>query len=434
MAKKPVRRRQRRPGDLPAGFAWREGRPRWVPSPARRKAGWRGVDLKDAWGRWLGQGPAIERAGAIAAAVEGWTRGEAVPAAFAAFAPRGAVTGAGPKGLRSPRSIGVLIEAWEAHPKFSALGANTQADYRGKLRRFLEVFAGGAHKVERAKAIDIDVLLPPAFGSDARFHLQEAYDALRSEAGDHMANGVLAVVSAWLGWCVKVKRLWPTNPVSSIERVALEGRIVVWEWDELVAIVREADDLGLASIGDAVILAVDLSWSQQDLLALTWGQISADGLVRSRRIKTGVAGRPPLLAIGAARVAAVRARLGNVEPIGAAPVLICEVTSQPWKPDFFRHAFAAVRAAAGVGDKQFRDLRDTAITYAYEAGLEVPEICSRTLHDPTRAQAVIQKHYGAIRQAVADSAARKLDAHFEKAGYRFEAMLALPAPDDAAQS
>ncbi len=44
---------------------------------------------------------------------------------------------------------------------------------------------------------------------------------------------------------------------------------------------------------------------------------------------------------------------------------------------------------------------------------------------------MIEKHYGAIRQVVADEAATKLDAHFVRMGYSFEALLALPAPREA---
>ena len=63
------------------------------------------------------------------------------------------------------------------------------------------------------------------------------------------------------------------------------------------------------------------------------------------------------------------------------------------------------------------------MTYAYEAGLDIPEICTRTQHNPTRAQAVIERHYGALRQGVADAGAAKLDAHFERMGYTFEQQL-----------
>lgn len=438
------KRRQRGHDVLPAGFKWRDGRPRWEPSPSRRRLGWRGVDLKDAWGKWLAKGPAIERAEAIAKAVSAWVAGEPAPPAFAAIAPKGAVDKGATKAVLNPRSIGTLRDAYYASPGFSRLADKTQRDYKSKIGRLLEVIAAEkdaaklAKKVAIVEALDIDILLPPAFDAPGDFELELAYETLRSEAGDSMAYGVLAATSAWLTWCVKKKRIWPTNPAALVERGAPDGRIVVYDWPEIVALVRAADALNLRSIGDAIILGLDLSWSQQDLLALNWGQVSKDGHVKHRRIKTGVAGNPPLLALGVARVAEILARYpNNVVPAATEPVLVCETTGRRWEADHFRHKFGEVRAAAAVDKKnpqptvlerQFRDLRDTAVTYAYEAGLELQEICSRTLHKPERAQAVITKHYGSIRQAVADRAAEKLNAHFEKVGYSLTPLAALPAP------
>ena len=437
MATKKPSRRQRRRGDLPAGFQWRDGRPRWVPSPTRRKQGWRGVDLQDAWKRWLAKGPAIERAQAIVEAVEAWAAGQAVPSQFAAFAPKGADVRGAAKGDLNPRSVGALLDAYRgdkergviACNQFRDLSPRTQADYRNKLNRFLEVLVGSndPKKIAAGRALSIDHLLPPPAG-EGEFELLRAYELLRTEAGDAMASGVHACVSAWLGWCVRHKNIWPSNPAELVRRKTPEGRIVVYDWPELVALVRQAEAVGLASIADAIILAVDLSWSQQDLLALTWGQVSADNKVKHRRIKTGVAGNPPLLKIGRERIKQIRARwtAQNAAPTPEVHVLICELTGKPWAADTFRHKFSEIRDHVAkefpsIADKQFRDLRDTAITYCVDAGIEqVEQICSRTLHSPTRASAVISKHYGAIRQAVADKAAKTLDAHFEKMGYSFE--------------
>lgn len=447
--KSKSRRRQRGHGVLPAGFLWRDGRPRWVPSPARRKQGWRGLDLKDAWGNWLARGPAIERAEAIAAAVAAWAAGQAVPPAFAAIAPKGADLAGASSAQLSPRAIGTLLDAYTGNvearvpssDKFNRLAPKTQADYRSKLKRFVETLAAvedpkapsAAKKVAATRALDIDCLLPPGFGEPGDFELELAYETLREKAGEHMAHGVMACVSAWLAWCVKKKRIWPSNPAELVERQTPDGRIVVYEWPEIVALVKAADEKGLKSIGDAIILAVDLSWSQQDLLAMTRAQVSQDFKVKHRRIKTGVAGNPPLLALGRARMEQIYAR-HRAEKVQPLAVLVCELTGQAWAADTFRHYFAEVReaAAAALGKtdaakgaalraKQFRDLRDTAVTYCNDAGLTVAEICSRTLHSPSRAQEVLSKHYGAIGQAMTDAAADKLDAHFQAMGYTFEA-------------
>ncbi|MGH6956929.1 MAG: hypothetical protein ACREEW_09740, partial [Caulobacteraceae bacterium] len=329
--------------------------------------------------------------------------------------------------LESAQSIGALVDAFRAdpRPRRRALGEATRADYRSKLKRLLETIAAAQRtSVETLRAQPVALLLQPAPGSGRPFLLAEAYEMLIDEAGEHMAHGTLAVASAWLSWVQKKKNLLPVNPAMSVARSTPEGRIVVFDWPEVVDLVRAAEALGLASIGDAVVLAVDLSWSQQDLLALTWGQVGKEGHVRHRRIKTGVAGNPMLLAVGRERMAAVKARWTGAK-VQPAHVLICEETGRPWRSRLFQEAFAHVRAWAAaerpsLASKQFRDLRDTAVTYAQEAGLTVEEICSRTLHDPKRAADVIRKHYGALRQDLADKAAHTLDAHFAAKGYTFE--------------
>lgn len=466
MTKTPARRpqaarRQRRRGDLPAGFRWRDGRPRWEPSPTRRAQGWKGCDLKDAWKQWLAKGPAIARAETIAGVVAAWSSGAAVPGGFVAIAPDGAeLAGAAPGDL-SPRSIGALLDAYrgERRPvpgrpghaawgrgcdRFERLADKTKADYRNKLDRFLAVAAGlprPAKTVAALRGIDIDLLIPPQFGEPGVAVIEEAYDALRAQAGETMAYGVIACVSAWLTWCVKKKRALAANPCALIERSAPDGRIEVYEWDELVALVRMAEAAGSASIGDALVLAVDLSWSEQDLLDLDETQVSDDLHVKHRRIKTGVAGNPPLLALGRQRLAEIRARRPAAKVAALRQrIIVCETTGRPWKAAAFQHRFAQIRAVVAQGIAfvtpampsvarlQFRDTRDTAVTFAYEAGLSDKEICTRTLHDPKRCAEILHKHYGASRQGLADAAAVRLNAHYAAQGYTFEALLALPAP------
>jgi hypothetical protein len=51
-------------------FAWRDGRPRWVPGPKLRDLGWKGRDLKDEAGQWLTLSDAIDAARKINAEVK----------------------------------------------------------------------------------------------------------------------------------------------------------------------------------------------------------------------------------------------------------------------------------------------------------------------------------------------------------------------------
>jgi hypothetical protein len=135
-------RRMRRHNDAPANWQFRAGRPRWIPSPALRKAGWRARDLKDAAGTFLSEGLSRDAARAINAAVAAWRAGEPVDAAFASIAPEGAGVasdGALPQAV-DRLSIGRLIDAYNAQ----RVGAATVA---------LGIAAGAhRHAVERAQS------------------------------------------------------------------------------------------------------------------------------------------------------------------------------------------------------------------------------------------------------------------------------------------
>lgn len=455
---------------VPAGWTWRDGRPRWIPSPTLRSAGWRGHDLKDPKGTWLARGASIDAAEGIMAAVRAWRAGGLVPHQLKACAPAGACERAG-AGLPSPvedrRSIGFLLDAYlgdeaKAIPpsrEFEAI--KNKIDRRSKLYRLVDVLAGftvrpaplgssrnskdaGLSDAELARrkreladyqaaraavrGFSIDVLEPPAFAdmpdlSQAQGPLYDAYWKLRDHSGPNMAHGVLADVSAWLEWCVK-RRALPQNWAKLVDRETPPGRIRVGTWEELRALIAAAEAMGLPSIADAIILGVDLSWSQADRLKLTWAQVGADNTVKGARQKTGRKGATPLLAtLGVPRLAVIRERQRQLygENVTPTHVLICEDTGRPWKGDWYRHRFADVRTAAAlkvpsVATLRDLDLRDTAITVGKAAGLSDTEIASRSLHSLKRIKDVLDKHYTEIGQEVADAGALKLNDYLAARG------------------
>ena len=428
---------------IPPGWTWRDGRPRWVPSPTLRQAGWKGLDLKDERGAYLARGASIDRAEAIAAAVDGWRKGRAVPAAFVDIAPQGAAM-ARPVSATDRRAIGALLDAYLASREFTGLAVKTQEDRRSKLSRMIDVLAGHPAKPrpdaapealaayraarERVRALSIMVLEPPPFdeaasADEAAGPLYTVYWKLREHAGPHMAHGALANISAWLEWCFR-RRAIPANWAQLVDRETPPGRIRVGTWDELAALIAAAEAAGLPSIADAIILGVDLSWSQCDRLSLRWSQVDGLGRVKGARQKTGRKGETPTLTgLAGARLPLIKARQRETwgENVAMTHVLVCELTGRPWKADHYRHKFAEIREAAAakcptVADFRDQDLRDTAITVAFQAGLTPAEIASRSLHSLKRIHDVLDKHYVEIGQEIADAGADKLNAYLASKG------------------
>lgn len=467
MSKRTAPKRRQRPhGVLPPGFDWRDGRPRWLPSPTRREQGWKPVDLAvEERGRkvWMTQGEAVDRCKAIVAAVQAWTlRGQPVPADMADFAPPGSVDASrpSPAEARSRRTIGALQDAWLASPKFTlprgqgGLAETTKADYRQKLDRLNQALVeddADPAKVRALRALDVSTLAAPEAEEDD-FPLEDAYQWLMQHAGHAQAHGVLSVASAWLTWCRKKKRIkvLNPNPVELIDRTPPPGRIRIASPDECRALVAAADRLELSSIGDAVLLALDLGWSMADLLRLDWRRVvmapnperpGEQHLVVTRvaRQKTGVASSDiPLMALGLHAVARIRARFAEAA-VTPTHLIVREPSPRNrtgvWTRRAFNEAWNAVRTDAAkaapsllgvegptdedqVAPLDFMDLRDTFITLAREADMSVEETTQRSLHrSNARVLAVWQKHYGTATPRMGAAGARKMGAHLVETGW-----------------
>lgn len=446
-------KRFRRHGDAPANWQFRDGRPRWIPAPGLRKAGWKARDLKGSDGAWLSEGLSRDAARDINAAVAAWRRGDPVPADFAAIAPAGAVEAAdGALPVPTDRlSIGKLMDAWYASREFAGardargvvtggLAPKTQDGYRKSLKRLVDTLAGFAALPDKAdaeavarharqtaavRAAHVTVLQPAETAAGMQNPLYTAYWNLHAHAGQHQAYAVLAAASAWLKWCQThqsstIRRDW----ASDVRRATPPGRVAPWTVEQFRIMVQAADDLGLHSVADSIVLGLDLSWSLVDRTQLPWSRL-VDGRAftgAAGRAKTGRVGGTPLTAMGRARVALIKARQQKMD---AHPthVIVSEATGAPYDAEgsHYRRQFDKVRQAAAkklasCATIRDQDLRDTAFTWMKNAGLDDDGIASRTLQSRKHIGDLGDHHYGEIGPEIADPAARKFEAYLVKQG------------------
>lgn len=431
-------------GALPANWQFRDGRPRWIPGPGLRNAGWKGRNLKATGGAFLTEGASIDMARSINEAVAAWRAGQLAPPDYADIAPAGACFqgGLGAPPPQDKLAIGRLIDAftgtWDGRVKpseeFAQLKPATQRDYRNKLKRLVDVLAGhldlpadGDVKALKAynddvaqlRAASVLVLEPVETAKGIEDPLHAVYWQLHREVGLHQASGVLTVASLWLKWCRARQSRKVINWAADVKRDTPPGRIRPGSWAEIDAMMEAAERLGWLSIADSIVLGLDLSWSQIDRLALTWPRAGRGRCLTGPegRQKTGRVGGTPLSEIGRRRLAQIiwRQRRMAAQPTH---VLWCETTSAPWKADHYRHTWADVRdeaakACPSVATLTDADLRDTAVTLFGNAGLSTDQIASRTLQSRKTIDQLRDRHYGEIGPEIADQGVALLDKYLK---------------------
>lgn len=427
-------------------FHWREGRPRWEPGPGLRKLGFRGKDLKDAKGHWLGKSAAME-------AAEELSRMATSPES--ATAPRPSYR------VSNDRTLAHLFALYQASDHFTKrLAPRTRAGYRAHMA-LLSQWAGDVEvsRITRAAIAEFD-------------------GALREERGLTMANAIMRTLKLTLYFAVTDLEWLDRNRAARMKRPQAPGRLVLWTPEEITAFVACADWLGLEGQGDALLLGLLTGQRLGDLLALPPLKLDG-GVYRIAMAKTGrTAYVPPTQMLTARLEMAAERRAARWPNVRFAHQLV-DSRGQPYvsrpKPskgenapkqeDYanasrFGEEFRLVRAVAsgaiacldaiaafvtnahvplplrgeglGVGGvytlrnlpfsfqatmltKHFADLRDTAVTWLYDAtGGDLARVVTITGHSLKTAQTLIDKHYFVRQAARAISAGLALDAQLAK--------------------
>lgn len=412
----------------------RNGRPRWEPGPHLRARGFRGQDLKDEAGNWLAVGAAIEAAKAINAAVG------------ASGAPSAQMTDTVTRSS-SARTMSALLDRFRADRKLDERLPRPQpgvtaakADGLGRRTR-----QGYVYHVRLIDEWCGDVPVAQL----TRGAIKEFYASLKADKGLATANAVARTLRSALNYAVDELEWIHKNRAAKMRLQTPDGRLVIWELDEIKTFVAAADYLDLASQGDGLMLGAMSGQRQADIIVLPESAL-VEGRYVLRQQKTGKLVRVPAVAPLRDRIEAARARKTKRWPnvARAKPAeLINERTGLPYHPDgsYFREMFSFVRDfAGGIADsegrpisietapptdnlpfrpmfsilsKRWSDLRDTAVTWLFAAGCDIAEICTYTGHSLATAQAILDRHYFVRDDAIAASAGKKLETYLTRSGW-----------------
>lgn len=381
--------------------AWRDGRPRFEPSPTLRKLGYKGEDLK-VDGRWMTAGEALDWSNAFARQLAGVKRKARmrktgrheptpVPAAPA---------------LKPSYPVSQLFDDWlnvQKNPSIADRAENTMRDYRQKVR----VFKNHLPDVYRAEA---EALTKPICIG--------IYDTLRAKAGIATAAGAMRILGIALQWAMDRGRFpdMHVNPSHKLRMKVPEPRIRFATKEEMKVLVETADSMGAYDMADMFTLAVWSGQRQADRL-----EFQLAGRERARLIfrqgKTKVIVSIPEAPELKKRFTAAQKRRQTAEIISPY-VILNEEDWKPFKADRYRRRYEDIRRAAAkvlpsLKTLRDQDFRDTAVTWLAMADCTIPQICAITGHSFKTANDIL-KHYLAMNPELADSAMAKMITWFEK--------------------
>jgi integrase len=185
------------------------------------------------------------------------------------------------------------------------------------------------------------------------------------------------------------------DPLGKIAGNPCEGVKQLYSGDRSEIIWTDADIAQLkgakacsAEIAHAVDLAAHSGLRLGDLLRLCWSHVGDDAIV----IATGKSNqrREAIIPL----YDALREVLACIPR--RSPTILTNSRRRPWKMNAFATVFVRVKTAAGMGDRDlhFHDLRGTAATRFYNAGLSVRVIAEIMGWEEDHVSKIIQRYVG----------------------------------------
>ena len=448
--------------DDPPYMDWRGGRPVWNPGPALRRDGWTLIPLKSETGDYLKRGLARIMAREINRDVALWRDRPNDPALR--YAPHGeAALIASPD--RAARNLANGLERFKAHRTFKVLAAKTRAEYTKSLARFI-AWGGDKHPetinrklltafyeaewdhifARRALGWTEEdwTAAPRTSDADGARHVAAvraerwlAYDDYRDGGpnvpGLGQINAIIRAVSRLYSF-MDLELNWVTdgyNPASKFRLDALKPRLVLPSDDALVALVEAAEGMGLASVGDALVILSNAGPRPGDMIGWTV-DMWATGRITGRIRKTNAQSDFKFPAVLQRRMTQIQTRRAEAGQQGQPLILMTEAQGVAYTVSHLSHQFDDVRTAAAAQARTRKepalaeeiegltvyDFRKKAITRLHAAGNSRDDIAAITRHS-FKTVSTILDHYIIPTGEVADKAVDRLDAYMKERGVKW---------------
>lgn len=435
-------RRPPAPTNTRNGLKWRDGRPRWEPSPANRAIGIRGLDLKDLEDRWIAErGLAIaicdsrtlwaqmfrearqegqegqEAAAALRQALEALTQPQepekrlrrALVQDLLDLARRqldGQDAAIGAPLVRGVRTVERLVEAFTEAVDTGRvkIKPRTRTAYFAQRQPFLARFAGRG------------------VGSLRRAELIAWYDELLKVETTANANMRLAGAGAFLKYAWDQEWI-PASPAQKLGLQKAKGRRVFWTLEEEQAFVPWCDAHGYPDVADGVTSGLWTGARISDLCALDLDELADRQSWRFVPIKTEKGGQEAMPGITGAFRARLERRTAaaagdQVRHLNATPFLWHPEQQRRHTPDSYWRRYVKARAEALAAEavpdtlagKNQQDTRDTCITRLWLAGVDPARMWTWTGHSKDDVEAILREHYLVLVEAGQLEMAKQLEA------------------------
>lgn len=422
------------------GLKWRDGRPRWEPSPANRACGFVGMDLRDHAGAWMDRGAATTAADArtqwakvVREAKADSDRGSKARAILRATLdklppmpvdpiPRRQrelvadlieharatmeERDADPANMtgRAPRTVAAMIEAYFNDPEaMRRISRGTQDAYRVQSRKLMARFGN----------VRVDEITLPM--------IRTWYLELQKEISTSTANLAIGTAGAMFQWAMWQDPQWiTTSPCVGVAREQAKGRLVFWTPDEELSFVQWCDANGYEDVADAATICLWTGARQIDVCNATLDQLSGATwrFTPQKTQRKGQEALPGLLEPVHARITRRRAelQLDNLHPINP-PVLwnrsMKRVHNTKSIHVRFKEAQSRALAAKAVppsfAGKRLQDTRDTCVTRLAAANVSIDRIASWGGWSSESAKKILRNHYMSLLDESAMDDAAKLN-------------------------
>lgn len=272
-----------------------------------------------------------------------------------------------------------LLQLYHQTPRYKALSPNTQSLYGYCANEFLSWSKKAGHPA-------IKMITRPAVLK----YLAQFDDMPTKKKKNYIFLRLLLSYACDLG-------VIEINPALNLRIKDPEVQVHIWTDAEIDAAIAAADDLGVRSIGTAILVAADTAQRQGDVLDLQYGRDYRDGRFLFRQNKTKEL-------MGFPATEKLKTRLdGDVGLIVPGP------EGKKYTRRDFINRFTRVREKAGLKHCKFQTLRHTAIVRLARAGCTHSQIAAISGHTEASAASILQRYLPRDSE-VAEAAISKLEA------------------------